>query len=885
MRRLRGLMQRIAGYAFRADRDTELTAEIEEHLRLQTEDNVRSGMRPDHARRAALLKFGSIESAKEQYRDQRGLPQLDSVLQDLRFALRSCRRRPGPIAVIILSLAIGIGLNTTLFTWLKAVYLDPLPGVSDSRHLITINAAYKFGDGYSDLYQDFLYIRDHSQLFEGLFAHELEVLALSDGQATEMTYGGTVSGTYFKVLKTRVAIGRALQPEDDRAAGDPVIVLGDGVWRRRFGADRTILGKTVQVNRVPFTVVGIALPGFMGVYGGIRQDFWIPLHTMAALDPHGIDPLTHGMALQIMGRPKPGVPMSSIQSELLGLSKGIQPLFHKDAPDYRAVAYPLHEAQRGVHSNLFELVRVLGVAVFFLLLLACFNAANLLIGLASERSREIGLRISLGAGRRRIVRQLLTESFMIAIVSSMTGLVLVYATRSLPGALVPPGMELYMNVDIDWQVVLFLLAITAATTVVFGLLPAFETSKTDIADLLREGSGMITAGSRRGVWRRLLVIGQVTLATTALFGAALFTKYVHDSINADRAFQTKNILTTQVDLAAARLSETRGQAFYKGLIERIESMPGVQSAAWTTFLPMSDTGGGNRRNVQIAGHVQPDGKPLSVIVDGASPGYLKTMKISTLRGREFQWSDTQGSLPVMLVNQKFVDEYLTNSNVLGTPVEVDGTWRTIVGVYRNYLYHDSSQLTLPAILLPLTQDYNAVAIAVIRAKGDPAKLYKSLRQAADGFDRNVPLSHVLTMEDSVRFHFAPMRAGMQALLFFAAVACLLSAIGIYAVLSTFVNQRRREFGIRMALGATPWKLRRKVISESAFLTLIGSSLGLLLSLGMGMLIRSTSLTLNPFATDLYTAAIGLILTIAAVSTVAPALIASRLQPMDALRAE
>lgn len=506
MKGVRRFWKRLAGTIASARRENELAGEIEEHLQSQTEDNIRSGMAPGEARRAALLKFGAVESAKEQYREQRGLPQIETLLRDLRFALRSFKRHPALTAVLVLSLAIGVGLNATIFTWLKAVYLNPLPGVTDARSLITINAAYKFGDGYSNSYQDYAYLRDHSHLFAGLFAHEMETLAVSDGRSAEMTTGGIVSGNYFQVLNTKMAMGRAFQPNEDQVSDrNPVMVLSDGLWRSRFAASPGILGTKLELNRVPFTVVGIAPPGFVGAYGGLRQDFWIPLHMARALDPNHTDPLANGMGLQIMGRPKPGVSLSAIQSELDELSRQIQPLYHRDSPDYRAQAYPLHQANRGFHSGLFEMVRVLAIAVVVIWLLACLNAANLLLGRATERSREISLRISLGAGRGRIVRQLLSESILVAAFAAIVSLAIVYATRSVPMLLAPPGIELYLNLGMDWTVIAFLFAVTAGTTLLFGLLPAFETSKVDVVDSLKEGSGNITAGRRRTLWRRLLV--------------------------------------------------------------------------------------------------------------------------------------------------------------------------------------------------------------------------------------------------------------------------------------------------------------------------------------------------------------------------------------------
>lgn len=605
----------------------------------------------------------------------------------------------------------------------------------------------------------------------------------------------------------------------------------------------------------------------------------------AALDPNHTDPLTHGMGLQIMGRPKSGVSLSALQSELTVLSRQIQRLYHKDAADYQAQVYPLHQAQRGFHSGLFDMVRVLAIAVAIILLLACLNAANLLMGRATERSREISLRMSLGASRRRIVRQLFTESLVIASIAGALGPVIVYATRSIPAVLAPPGMELYLNLDIDWTVIAFLFAITTVTSFVFGLLPAFETSKVDLVESLKEGSGNVTPGRRRALWRRLLVIGQVSLAMTALFGAALFTEYLREVITANRGFETRNILTAETDLSAGGVNEARGRVFYRDSIRRLESLPGVESAAWTTFLPMGATGGGNRRKAEVRGYSAPPDNPLSLIVDTASPGYLRTLAIPIVKGREFEWSDTPAAMPVLMVNQKFVDEYLKGRDPIGAQVQIDGVWRSIVGVHRNYLYRDATQSTRPTVLLPITQDYNTGAIIVVRTKTDPSRLSSLLRGIIADFDRSIPVAHVMTMQQNVDSHFMETTVGTVALICFAVVACIIAAIGIYAVLTGFINQRRRELGIRIALGAKPSDVRRSVLMQSAMMALIGSGIGFMFSLALGELLKSALFTLSPFDPRLYAAAALAMGATVMVSTVAPAWSASRIDPIAALRSE
>ena len=390
------------------------------------------------------------------------MPSIDSFVQDVRFAVRSFAKRPGFTAVAVLSLGLGIGVTTTIFTWLKAVYFNPLPGVQDARHLVSINAAYKDRNGFSNSYQDFLYIRDHASLFDGIFAHEMLDASLSDGKSAEMTTGGIVSANYFDVSGAQVALGRGFRADEDEVLDrNPVIVLAEGVWQRRFGSDPGVIGRQVRLNRIPFTVIGVAAPGFAGVYGGLRQDFWVPMHMARALDPAREDRLANGSWMQIMARPKAGVTVPAIQSRLDVLSPQIRAAHRNKDSDYRAEVYPLHRSQRGVHAGLFDMVRVLAVAVTIILLLACLNVANLLIARATDRSREMGVRLSLGAARGRIVRQLLTESVLLGLAGGVAGLLLAFWSRSLPAYLSVPGMDIVLNTSLDWTVFTFLFAIIA----------------------------------------------------------------------------------------------------------------------------------------------------------------------------------------------------------------------------------------------------------------------------------------------------------------------------------------------------------------------------------------------------------------------------------------
>jgi macrolide transport system ATP-binding/permease protein len=869
-------------------REDELSAEIEDHIRRQTEDNIRLGMSRDDARRAAMLKFGSVEPVKENYRDQRGIPQLETLLQDVTYALRAFAKRPSFVLTAVLSLGLGIGMNATVFTWFKAVYLNPLPGVVHARELVTISAAFHDGDGFSNSYQDYLYIRDHSRLFNGLFAHEMEMLALNDGKTAEITTGGIVSGNYFQVLGTHMALGRGFQPEEDEVLDrNPVIVLGYGLWQRRFGGAPNIIGRQLELNRVPFTVIGVTEPGFIGVYGGLRQEYFLPMHMARALDPDRRDRLSRGSWMQIMGRPKPGVPLAALQAEMPVLGAQIRAEYRKEQPDYRTHVYPLHKAQRGLHSSMFQMVKVLGVAVSLILLLACLNVANLLIARATDRSREIGIRLSLGAGRGRILRQLLTESLLLSLMGGVVGLLIAVWTHSAPQLLAPSGggIELYLNSGIDWSVIAFLFAVCLLAAALFGILPAFETTRLNLVDTLKEGAASVTSGRRRNLWRRGLVVGQVAISLAALVAATLFGESLIKTMREDRGFKAENVLTASTDLFAGGLPESRGRVFYRSVTDQLQAMPQIESVAWTTFLPMSSFGGGNYRPVVIPGFVAPDGKPVRVTVDAITPGYLRTLRIPLASGREFEWSDDKNTAQVLIVNQKFVDDYFRGRDPIGASVVVGGVSRTVVGVHRDYIYRMPGNPEGPTIFLPIPQDYATRAIVVVRTKSDPALAAVPLRQAILGFDRNLPIARMMNMEESVGFQFVQLKAATAVLTMFGVLALILSAVGLYGVLATFVNQRRREFGVRSALGATPGDLRGLVLRESTRLTLIGAAVGLLMAVGLAQVLASMLSGLTVMNPVVYLTGAAVIAVMAFVSTVVPSRTAGRIDPVLGLRHE
>jgi predicted permease len=818
----------------------------------------------------------------EELRDQRGFPWLEQTLGDVRFAVRGLLRRPGFTAVAVLSLAFGIGANVTVFSWFRAVYLDPMPGVVDARSLVTINAARRQGSGYSNSYADLEFIRDHSKLYHQMFAHELENLPLSDGRLTEMTMGSIVSGNYFDTLGLKMTLGRGFRPDEDQVLDrNPVMVISHGLWQRRFGGRPSILGEKLMLNGAPLEVIGVAPPGFVGVYGGIRSDFWFPLHMNRVVAKSPTDQLRRGAWLQIMARPKPGVTLAQLQAELDVFSKQILAAHRKTDSYYRAVVFPLHQANRGFHSSIFQLVKILGLAVGLILLLACLNVANLLVARAMDRSREMNVRLSLGAGRGRLIRQLLTECLVLSLMGGVVAAVFAVWFRNLVNRSMSFGeAELVLNQPVDWMMFGFLFAVAAATALLFGLLPALEATKVNLADGLKEGAVSTTASHRRAFLRGALVSAEVALSAAALIGAVQASQFLSSLYNADRGFRSDNLVTARTHLDAAGLNEARRGQFYRATVEQLVARGEVESAAWTTYLPMNGSGGGNSRPVEVQGFVPADGKPLSITADFVSPGYLRTMGIPLAAGREFEWNE---AAPPVLVNQAFVDQYLKGRDPVGASVKVGPTWRTVTGVYRNYVYRHPFWAKAPEIFLPLTNESSAVA--VVRAKNDTSAATLALREAIREFDRGLPVTSMMTMNESIGVFFTSSRVVAGALALFSGVALLLAGVGLYGVLAAFVNQRRRELGIRTALGATPGQLRRMVGWQTLRLTVaglaVGAGLGYLLTRAMvSEFLGMKSAGLGVFAAGF----IGFALLALAAAAI-PARRVSRLDPLAALRYE
>jgi len=806
------------------------------------------------------------------------------LIQDLRFGARMLRKSPTFTLAAVLALALGVGANTTVFTWLKSVLLEPLPGVTEGDRLVTLSVARGAGGGFSTRYRDYLYLRDHSRLFSGLTAYELTQVNLASGGRPEIALAGIVTADYFTTLGVRPALGRWFRPDEGQGVvAHPVVVLSHSLWRRRFGGDRGALGRTVSVDRHPYTVIGVAPADFLGSYGGIAQDLWVPIGQEPELVAGG-DQISSGRyPVQITGRMRPGARIAGVQAELDLLSRQLAQAF-PDHAGWREVAYPLAEAQRGVTSSLVPTVEALMAVVLVVLIISCLNVANLLLARALMRRREITIRLAVGANRGRLLRQLLTESLLLAALGEAAGVgVAALAARALPALLPPLGWPLGLNLALDSRVLLFSATITAAAVMVFGLAPALQAAGADASTALKDESAAVTGGRRHASLRDGLVVAQLALSLTTLVAAGLVGKSLAQSLARRPDFAPRNLLLTSFDLFLGGYDRERGTQFYRELLQRVQALPGVRAASLTDYAPLGLSGGGNVSPVEVPGYVPKPDEDKSFVLDAVGPRYLRTMGIDVLAGRDLDARDRRGSLPVVIVNEEFARRFFPGGAALGRHVKVAGIDREIVGVMRNYKYRTLEDDPDPQLMVPFEQDYRSHMTLVVRTAGEPYGLLPAVRRTAAALDPGLASFETMTGEQRLGHSLFAQRLATQLLAALGLLATVLSAVGLFGVMSYFVGQRPREIGIRMALGARRGQVLRMVLGHGLRLMLGGIVCGILAAAAVSRLLRSVLYSVSPLDPLVFAGVTAGLAAVALLACYLPARRAAWMDPFAALR--
>jgi predicted permease len=808
---------------------------------------------------------------------------MDMLLQDLRYAIRALRKSPLFTVVAVLTLALGIGANTTIYTWLNGIVLHPLPAVRDYDRMVLVISRGPDGERWSFSIPDWQDMSRAVTTVDGLaIANTVPLSVRTDGQA-ERTWGEVVSANYFDVLQVRPMLGRGFLPAEDSAlGGHPVVVLSEGYWRRKFGGDPGIIGRVITLNSHPFTVVGVMPPHFGGNAAVLQFDMWVPLSMVgeATGSPEQYIRRNWG-SYEAFARLKRGITIEQARREIQTIGRRFADTYVEDRNEGKDVLPMSEDYAQAMFKP--ALIAVLGITAI-VLLIACANVANLLLARASARRKEMGIRLALGARRWTLVRQLLIESLIVSVVGGAGGLLIASWGGGLMGALMPPvPYPVNLDMHIDGRVLLFALAVTVGTVMLFGLVPALNASRPDLVPALKSAAG--SSVRARGWLRGSLVVAQISLCAVALVAAGLFMRSLGASSRIDAGFRAPDrVLLVSTDLFLAGYNPSTGRVLQRELLDRVRSLPGVSSATFAGIVPLG-FGGNNTGNVTIDGYVPAKDENMAVHNDAVTPHYFETLGTPLLAGREFTEQDDSGSMRVVVVNEAFAKKYLPGRDPIGKWVDFGGGKRTIIGVAATAKYRQLNERPLPYVFLPLAQDYNAGLTLHVRAAGDPKLLTESLRRTFASLDPNLPFLDVRTFQEHMGAAVFFMRLGAIMLGLFGGLALLLSAMGIYSVIAYSVSQRTREIGIRTALGAARRDILSLVVGEGMVLTGIGIVIGGALAFAVGRLLQSQLVGVGAGDPVTFLSIGTLLAIVAAVACWVPARRASRVDPVVALRTE
>ena len=876
VRRMRAALVRLAGLFGREERDRELAEELESHLQMHTDDNVRAGMEPREARRQAVLMLGGIAQTQEECRRRRGLPLLEDLWADLRYGARGLLGQPGFTLVAVLTLALGVGANTALFSVINAVLLRPLP-FPDPDRLVAVSETYAGSSRSAVSVPNLRDWREQNTVFEGLAAYVPGAFTLGGGDPQRIV-GLRVEANYFDVLGVRPQLGRTFLKGEDEAGRDKVVVLSDALWRNGFGADPGVVGRVIPLNGQGYTVVGVMPPELSALSG---SQVWAPLAFS-----EGDKASRLSRAYIVVGRLKRDVTpeLAGEQMSALAARLGEQ---YPDTQGGRGVLLSSYEEE--VVGNVRLPLLLLMGAVGFVLLIACTNVANLLLARAAGRQREIALRIALGAGRLRLTRQFLTEGVLLSVVGGAAGAATAWLGLDLVGKLAFASLPRSSEIGLDLRVLGFTLLVSVLTGVVFGVAPAAQALKTDVQGALKDG-GQGAARGLGGSWTRNgLVVAEVAIAFVLLIGAGLLVKSLARLRSVEHGLKPENVLTARLSLAPERYADAEALGrFQRQLLERVSALPGVEAAGLTSHLPVQQYG--TNGFVRVEDKTYPPNQEPLVELRVVSPDYFRAVGIPVVRGRVFDESDTKEAPPGVVINETMArtiwpGEDPIGKRVWGRPV-YDG-WTPVIGVVADVKNMGLARPASPEFYFNYTRGAEGLREMTLatRSRLDPAALAAAVRREVQAVDPAQAVYAVRTMQDVLDSTVAGRRLTTTLLGVMAAVALALAVVGIYGVVSYNVARHTREIGIRMALGAQKTDIHRLVIGRGAVLALTGVGIGLFLSLGLARLMSGLLYGVSANDPATFAGIAALLFAVSLVACYVPARRAVRVDPLVALRYE
>jgi predicted permease len=875
--------RRLLFYVRRDRFDRELEEEMRFHLEMKAGENLAAGLSAEEAPYASRRQFGNQTLLQEVSREMWGFRSLETLGQDIRYGVRMLRTHKGFTAVAVLTLALGIGANSAIFSVVNSVLLRELP-YREPERLVMVFTEWEIPQvgtrGMENVFTgaDFRDLRDQNQCFEQMAAFSARVnFNLTGSGEPESLVGVSGTANLFALLGIAPEHGRAFLPEEDQTGNNRVVILSGGLWQRRFGSDPKIVGQKITLNNQPYVVIGVAPPDFQFPPQNTPADFYIPL---ALPSEEWNNRVVHRYSA--IARLKSQTPIEQAQAEVVGIARRLEQQYPNQNRYKRVRLVPFHQQVVGKVQT--AILALLGAAGF-VLLIACVNVANLLLARATARQKEIAIRAALGAGRWRVIRQLLTESLLLAVFAGTLALLLAFWGVELLRMIVPENFPRAEAIGVDIRVFGFTLVVSLLTGIIFGLLPALQGSRTDLNETLKEG-GRSSGGGRSNRLGGLFVISEVALALLLLVGAGLMMRSFVRLMNVDPGFDPQNVLAVAIRPPETKYKPEQQAAFFQQLLERVRALPGVRSAG-AVFPPLGlwDNSSGFR----IEGEPPPPPNLSRRIVNRVvSPDYFKTLNIQLLKGRVITESDGPNKPPVVVINETMARRYWPNEDPIGTRIISgnDNTWREIVGVVRDVRYNALDTAAGEQVYAPFDlYSGGSYRTLVVRTEGDPLSLLSAVRGEVQAIDKDQPISYIRTMEEMVARSVSQRRFNMLLLAVFAGVALLMAAVGIYGVMSYSVEQRTHEIGLRMALGANTADVLRLLLGQGMKLVVIGVAIGLAAAIAMTRLI--SSLLFDVRATDPVTY-VAIALLLAAVSLLAcyiPARRAAKVDPVVALRFE
>ncbi len=878
--------------------ELELDEELRFHLEHRIEEGVASGLSPEEARRRAMRAMDGLEQRKEEIRDARRVHWLTDFIDDARFAVRSLRRTPGLTAFVVITLALGIGMTSTPFSMVDALIFRPYP-VPDPGRVVTLVSTSRDNAFDTFSYREYLDLRDHTKSYDGVVASAMPQLVgfSAEPGATPRVRGGMmVSGNYFRALGVEPQLGRAFRDDEDQAPGrDAVIVLGPDFWKHEFASDPAVVGRTVRLNGRDFTVIGVAPEAFQGMWIFMRPDFYMPLAMAPVFSTNPLKKFFEDRddrELNVKARLKTDTSLAQARNELVVLARTFEreyPQLNRDRGAAVRTQFEMRTRGDDINWKFSVIFSVLAVAV---LLVACTNVAGLLLSRASTRTREIAIRLSMGAGRSRLIRLLLTESLILAFLGGLGGIAVGYAGINFMQTFrIPSELPLTVPFRMDTRILFASLLVSVLSALACGLAPALQSTRTDLVKGLKTADTELPG--RKRLWgRKLLVVAQVSMSLMLLTATLLMSRSFKESFAEGTAFANAPLLMARFDPRLIQYDAAQTQQFYERLTERAQALPGVSGAALTQSPPLGLDEFDRVAFVPDGFEMPRDRENFTSSMDTVDKGFFETMGIPLLRGRGVLTSDTADAPKIAVVNEQFAKHYWPGTplaEVVGRRFRLDrsnGPAVEIVGVAQTVKYRGTTEKPTDFVYLPVTQHQVARLILLLRTTGDPLQWVNPLKDIVRSLDPNLPISELRTYADLYRYHAVEgPGVAIELVGTLGTVGLLLASAGLYALMAYNVSRRTREIGIRMAIGAGKVDVLRLMMGKGLVLVGAGTAIGLAMGIGVEQLMNTMLFNAGRVDFVAYLVVVPSMLLVTMLATYVPARRASRIAPTQALRHE